>query len=438
MHPNTSSTRKAADALGEASIFDDIDKKFKPSNDDPPPPSNASASSSSSDIKELINVFREAQKSNQQVLQQQMEKSNLIFERMSKCLEGLAERPNVNSASQPESETQQKYLDKIPDPIIKEMEKRGRKFKDTVAKYRRAVKQHKDAIADLETLQTTSLYPKGVKQFRSAATFEELDEWFLKAADEDQKFEVVIKKRSTHREAMEQIHHHAAEWTKSIEADALGIKVKNLEPAAHHEVLKKMATELLQESVEPDKAEAIGLPKPLKTPVNPRLMDDKIEQIYARAYDEINKKIEDEEKEIVEQQKKEKDVPKPPTDLFDAAVEVAVGDVLVKKGLVDPEMTDADAEAPETRPAVSFMEAILPKNGESPPEGVGHNGKKEKKEKKEQKEKKEKAQPKRQAKALSQGSQKYAERVQQEWYSGGEYGRYGGRRGRWPANKNQW
>ena len=125
---------------------------------------------------------------------------------------------------------------KLPEAILKGMEKAAQGFLKDMRKYARSKKAFDDAIAKLNVMTEDhehTRYPPGIRPFASSSTFVELDDVFSKTRAEAVSLSLTIPAGTSRRDAMRLTHHFLTSHMKTIELEAL---------ADHRDQMNRMAS----------------------------------------------------------------------------------------------------------------------------------------------------------------------------------------------------
>ena len=203
---------------------------------------------------------------------------------------------------------------KLPEIVLKGMEKVAQAFLKDMRKYSRSVKAFEDAekkVAIMVEDQEHNRYPPGIRPFASSTTFVELDEKFSKALQEPHSINFTIPVGTSRRDAMRMIHHFFTSTIKSIELEALADHRDSLNTMATKEVLTAKCKSTVEEIVMKDAdLRKLSIDSPNRLVVDEVQFKAKVEEHYTqvvkKVVDEMNKNEEKKAKEK-EQEEKEKE-----------------------------------------------------------------------------------------------------------------------------------
>ena len=266
-------------------------------------------------------------------------------------------------------------LTSIPSELDKVLLHKTRSFKDSVFKLARARSYQKKLQASVDVFDNSDTdYPRSHKPFRSPASFIELDSDFSKAIAGDYELTLIIPRASSRREAMRIVHRTASNFSAMVMLEAQSEHTTSCEQAADPSNLKTLVEEVVEQSSRPELAEDFGLPRPLTTKISKSAIKDRVEQLYAKIYDSLNRKLEADAKAERDSSSAQATnlatvESTSPEELLQQYVKQSVGSELRSHGLI---VEDGAMEQPLA--ADRLVEALqVPKNDASPPAGVGQS-----------------------------------------------------------------
>lgn len=231
-----------------------------------------------------------------------------------------------------------KPKEKIPAPLMKQMDSVGASFEKEVRKHVRSidrVKHMRELCEFFEKDETQERYPAGVRPFKSPMEQAELDLTWSKAQHESVKINVEVRKGSTMREALQKLHWNFAKMSKHIELEAAMQHQDDMKLRVTKTALAESLKHIVDEAAT-KKFEDMGLEEPLKAPISAEFMHSKTEELYSKALEKINGEREKLEKKKLEDKKKKEEaeealLKQKPQDLLQAVVETAVNDAIAAK-----------------------------------------------------------------------------------------------------------
>lgn len=222
--------------------------------------------------------------------------------------------------------------------------------------------------------QKLTNYPKSHKPFRSPASFIELDFDLSDAIESDMTFTVTIPRASSRREAMRLVHRQASKVSAKVMLGAQSDHTASAVQAADASILQSLVEEVAEQACRPELAEEFGLPRPLTAKISQEAIKAPVDHLYGKVYDALNRKLEADAK--AERQSHEAQAANlatvettSPKEVLDQYVKHSVRTELRNRGHMSADDEDMEP-APEAQQVVDALQ--VPKNGASPPAGVGH------------------------------------------------------------------
>ena len=291
---------------------------------------------------------------------------------------GAAEARSALPVAAPDIPASTERMDpkKIPAEVTKLWDAAGLKLQRTMGKYIKARTRKERADEDIaffeENLAKRDRYPTGVRPFRCPDNQPELDEPWSKSQNGEFTLPIKIPQGSSRKDAMRHVHWYCAYALKKIDAEAQDASMRTHHVGTSKAALFKACDEIAKKAMDRSKAQEMGLVVELSTPIPDQSIKQKVDDLYAKSIENIDKeekvkaKAAEDEKSKKDQEEKEF-VNKAPEDLFKSAVKEVVAS-----------MKDDNMGVEEDEKDVTTAKALvksLTKNGVSPGDGSGQNPK---------------------------------------------------------------
>ena len=199
---------------------------------------------------------------------------------------------------------------RMPEQIIKMMDKTTASFEKAVKKYIKSTRHLIKSEADAKFFEDNEKdfeYPKGVKAFVVQKDFMELDSEWSNSKENDYVISIKIPKGSSRGEVMMMTHWWTSRLIKQIDLEALREHRDRLAPGVQKEVFKNACRQCAREFLEKSAAVAPGLQPPQMDNIDVSNVDSKAEQLYNKMMAKISKEIDDEdERKVKEESNKRK------------------------------------------------------------------------------------------------------------------------------------
>ena len=197
---------------------------------------------------------------------------------------------------------------------------------------------------------------------------EQLDEPWSKAVEPNPQFTIDFPQGCSRREAMRIAHWSLARFHKQVDHEALEAAAIQHKAKASKDILTQRCADIAKEAMDRSKVAELGLEVVLDTPVEEAVVISKAKALYAKVVEKIDKELKDIDEATKEQEKKKKEneealLTKQPEQLFESAVAH-----IIKKH----EQTAMDTGEGDDL-CSKFVDAVVPKNGESPRVASGQN-----------------------------------------------------------------
>ena len=346
-------------------------------------PSGSGASNSKS-LEELLRVLVQNSQDQAQQLIRMQEQQAVHSAALVAALSGLSAAPSGVAATpvvpqQPQQSQEVEFV--IPPELDKEILKCTRQFKDDVLKLVRAKKRLAKLHGDANVFSgDDSSYPKSHSAFKSQVSFAELDNAVNDAAMSPVSITIEIPQGTTRREAMRKVHRQCAVFQNAMQLEAQLDHVAACEPSAEAKILEGLVLKVLEEASKPSHAESLGLPRPLSATVDKSVVDARVQHLYAKVFETVNKKLSIDAAATEQSHSSAMDaesalINQKPADLLTELVAAQVDAKMASAGLDVSDVPDEARMANQGDYAESFIRAlhIDSKNGGSPPGGVGQN-----------------------------------------------------------------
>ena len=280
--------------------------------------------------------------------------------------------------AQPKPETS--FPNKLPESLVKEMEKVACGFEKDMRKFIRTRDFVARAEQDLKSMndgESSCFYPAGVRPFKSPVELAELDGILDEAFTDEFTVSIKICKGTTRREAMRIVHHRSALCLKHVHTQSLKEHLTFLKPKSSRQHFFDFIGHVGKATID-----NLGLDEPQRDSISTESVTKKAEGLYANLVDKLRIENTKHEKEKEDQQNKvEKLKEKLANEKPERILESIVGDVVQQKLLEKDGMAiDDDKQKNEISLAkkmgklkVAFNDK--PGNGLSPGDGSGHNHK---------------------------------------------------------------
>lgn len=269
--------------------------------------------------------------------------------------------------------TDAKTVKVLPPEVWSKLEQRKTKYLQDVMKYSRALKtlgtlQDITKTFDQSDISGKLTYPVGVRPFNSPPSFAELDNQWEKVKEEDFQLVITIKKGTTRRQAMQQIHWVAQRYAKGLEMEAQKDHCTNVHARAKKAALIEGCKKIVSDSQDQSGADELGLERPVPMQLDESWRDQQLEKLYQDVIQQIIK-IKDKENAKLAREREEKE--KTDLNLQKADPKALMVELMQQIGIGDG-MADVDNEDAVKRKCEELVDALT-KNVESPGEGLGHN-----------------------------------------------------------------
>eukprot|EP00933_Yihiella_yeosuensis_P028034 TRINITY_DN21840_c0_g1_i1.p1 TRINITY_DN21840_c0_g1~~TRINITY_DN21840_c0_g1_i1.p1 ORF type:complete len:305 (+),score=76.91 TRINITY_DN21840_c0_g1_i1:48-917(+) len=196
---------------------------------------------------------------------------------------------------------------KIPEEMKKAIDKHMKKAQDRISKVINSKKRLSKENEQYEIMQEEGRYPAGVRPFRSAQELAELDDRYDNSDQNDYQFTITIKRGTSRREALAQLHHSISKEIKGVNIQALQARINSEATTFTKQHILDTCKARIEEVAAVDKLdlddpkEAVGLKERIH---------EKLEEEYKKMIDDIRsseKKQQEKEERKKSNEEKDKD-----------------------------------------------------------------------------------------------------------------------------------